>query len=465
MNLNQEISPEELHDGGTAVMKWARTGLSVLIAVAVLIALKWGVAFTKDKDAPETLLLRFYDAAGMETAASTLRDAGLHPMAAKLIMAMVAMTLGVLGIWALFWVANDLIGRLPSFVLREKIRPFIFVAPAVFLLVMYLVYPAVNTVWLSFTEDIIGKLPEEVPEEFMGAENVAQLLAEDAKKVEFVSYLINTSSFEIAKATVGKDEDSVLIIVRGNTVTAFGFQNYIFAFTDDAMHIAFRNNILWLLFGTSFSVGLGLLIAVLVDRIKREALAKSFIFLPLAISFVGASVIWKFVYAWQPAGRPQIGILNAVVTAFGAEPIPWLINAPLNTFALILIMVWLQTGFAMVVLSAALKGVPSELLEAARIDGAGEIAIFFKVIIPYIKGSIMTVGTTIFIAVLKVFDIVYVMTSGKFQTEVVANRMFVEMFNFRNFGRASALAVILLVVVIPIMIVNVRNLRQQGINQ
>ena len=204
---------------------------------------------------------------------------------------------------------------------------------------------------------------------------------------------------------------------------------------------------------------------MLVDRIKREALAKSFIFLPLAISFVGASVIWKFVYAWQPAGRPQIGILNAVVTAFGAEPIPWLINAPLNTFALILIMIWLQTGFAMVVLSAALKGVPSELLEAARIDGANEIAIFFKVIIPYIKGSIMTVGTTIFIAVLKVFDIVYVMTSGKFQTEVVANRMFVEMFNFRNFGRASALAVILLVVVIPIMIVNVRNLRQQGINQ
>jgi len=330
---------------------------------------------------------------------------------------------------------------------------------------MYLVYPAVNTIWLSFTEDIIGKLPEEVPEEFQGEENIAQLLAEDARKVEFVSYLINTSSFEIAKTAVGKDETSAWIIVRGDNVTVFGLQNYVFAFTDDAMHIAFRNNILWLIFGTSFSVGLGLLIAVLVDRIKREALAKSFIFLPLAISFVGASVIWKFVYAWQPAGRPQIGILNAVVTAFGAEPIPWLINAPLNTFALILIMIWLQTGFAMVVLSAALKGVPSELLEAARIDGAGEITIFGKVIIPYIKGSIMTVATTIFIAVLKVFDIVYVMTSGKFETEVVANRMFVEMFNFRNFGRASALAVILLVVVIPIMIINVRNLRQQGINQ
>lgn len=462
MSLNQVAPPQKSEDSAT-IVQWGRAGLSVLIAVVVLFALKWGIDFTKDKDAPETLLLRFYDAVGMETAAFTLRDAGLHPMAAKLILAMVAMTLGVVGIWALFWVANDLIGRLPSFTMREKIRPFVFVAPAVFLLVMYLVYPAVNTVWLSFTEDIIGRMPEEVPEEFAGAGNVAQLLAEDINKVEFGSYLINTAAFEVANVEI--NESNAWVIVRGDNITVFGFQNYIFAFTDSAMHIAFRNNVLWLLFGTVFSVGLGLMIATLVDRIKRESLAKSFIFLPLAISFVGASVIWKFVYAWQPAGRPQIGILNAVVTAFGGEPIPWLINAPINTFALILIMIWLQTGFAMVVLSAALKGVPSELLEAARIDGAGEVTIFRKVIIPYIKGSIMTVATTIFIAVLKVFDIVYVMTSGKFETEVVANRMFVEMFNFRNFGRASALAVILLVVVIPIMVVNVRNLRQQGINQ
>ena len=148
----------------------------------------------------------------------------------------------------------------------------------------------------------------------------------------------------------------------------------------------------------------------------------------------------------------------------GSDPIPWLIDKAFNNYALIAIIVWVQTGFAMVVLSAALKGVPQELLEAARIDGANEFQIFFRVIVPVIRGAIITVSTTIFISILKVFDIVYVMTSGKFDTEVIANRMFVEMFNFRNFGRASALAVILLLVVVPIMVVNIRNLRKQGIN-
>ncbi|MCB8977489.1 MAG: sugar ABC transporter permease [Ardenticatenaceae bacterium] len=231
------------------------------------------------------------------------------------------------------------------------------------------------------------------------------------------------------------------------------------------MQIAFRNNLLWLILGTGGSVVIGLVFASLVDRVKREALAKSFIFLPLAISFVGASVIWKFVYAWQPGNRAQIGLLNALVTGLGIEPIPWLIETSFNTYALIVIMIWLQTGFAMVVLSAALKGVPGEVLEAARMDGATELQLFFRIIIPMIQGSIITVSTTIFIAILKVFDIVYVMTSGKFDTEVIANRMFVEMFNFRNFGRASSLAVILLVVVVPIMVVNIRNLRRQGINR
>ncbi|MAT97631.1 MAG: ABC transporter [Anaerolineaceae bacterium] len=231
------------------------------------------------------------------------------------------------------------------------------------------------------------------------------------------------------------------------------------------MQIAFRNNLLWLIIGTGGSVAIGLVFASLVDRVKREALAKSFIFLPLAISFVGASVIWKFVYAWQPGDRAQIGLLNALVTNLGFEPVPWLIETSFNTYALIAIMIWLQTGFAMVVLSAALKGVPGEVIEAARMDGASELQLFFRVIIPMIQGAIITVATTIFIAILKVFDIVYVMTSGKFETEVIANRMFVEMFNFRNFGRASSLAVILLIVVVPIMVVNIRNLRRQGINQ
>jgi alpha-glucoside transport system permease protein len=237
--------------------------------------------------------------------------------------------------------------------------------------------------------------------------------------------------------------------------------NYRFAVTDPAMHVAFRNNLLWLFLGTSGSLVIGLLIATLVDRVKREALAKTFIFLPLTISMVGASVIWRFIYTWRPAGEEQIGLANAVATGLGAEPIAWLQTPPVNTLALIIIMVWLQTGFAMVVLSAALKGVPVELIEAARIDGASEPQLFFKVVLPSIRGSIITVATAIFIVILKVFDIVFVMTGGRFDTEVVANRMFNEMFRFRNFGRASALAVVLMVVVVPFMVINIRHVKRQ----
>ncbi|MCP3975407.1 MAG: sugar ABC transporter permease, partial [bacterium] len=158
-------------------------------------------------------------------------------------------------------------------------------------------------------------------------------------------------------------------------------------------------------------------------------------------------------------------LLNAIKTGtIGGDPIAWTQTPPLNTFALIIIMVWLMTGFSMVILSAALKGVPTEIVEAARIDGANERQLFFRIIVPLIKGSLITVSTTVFIAILKVFDIVFVMTGGSFDTEVVANRMFTEMFKFRNFGRASALAVVLLVVTIPIMVLNIRNLRRQGIN-
>jgi alpha-glucoside transport system permease protein len=225
----------------------------------------------------------------------------------------------------------------------------------------------------------------------------------------------------------------------------------------------FRNNLIWLVVGTAGSVGLGLLIAGLVDRVRREALAKTFIFLPLAISLVGASVIWRFVYQWRPEGQPQYGLVNAVLTTLGGEPVPIIQTPPINTFALILIMVWLQTGFAMVILSAAIKGVSVEVIEAARLDGASERQLFFSVIVPIIKGSIITVATTVAIVILKIFDIVYVMTGGRFDTDVVANRMFLEMFQFFNDGRAAALAVVLFVAVSPIMVINVRNLRRQGI--
>jgi alpha-glucoside transport system permease protein len=184
----------------------------------------------------------------------------------------------------------------------------------------------------------------------------------------------------------------------------------------------------------------------------------------MAISMVGASVIWRFMYWWQPEGETQIGLVNAMWTRLGNAPVAFMQTIPLNTFALILIMVWLMTGFAMVILSAAIKAVPQEMIEAARIDGASEVQIFFRVIMPNIKPSIITVTTTIFIAILKVFDIVFVMTGGSFDTDVVANKMFTEMFKFRSFGRASSLAVILLIAVIPIMVINIRNLKKQGLN-
>ena len=220
-----------------------------------------------------------------------------------------------------------------------------------------------------------------------------------------------------------------------------------------------RNNIWWLIVVTSFVVGLGLVISVMVDRVRWEATAKSIIFLPMAISAVGASVIWKFIYSFQPASRPQIGLLNAVVVALGGDPQGWLILQPWNNFFLMFIMIWILTGFAMVVLSSAIKGVPAELLEAACIDGSTEIQTFFRIIIPSIRGTLITITTTVIIMVLKVFDIVFVMTSGQFNTQVIANRMFQEMFTYRNAGRASALAMILLIAIIPVMVYNVRSMR------
>ncbi|MCA9897720.1 MAG: sugar ABC transporter permease [Anaerolineales bacterium] len=452
----------------------ARTALSVGVATAVFFILRWSVAFMKDREAPEQLLLNLYARLGLDSALATLQETGLEPLTGKLIITAVALLVGIGGVWVLFWVANDLIARLP-FGVRERIRPFIFVGPAILLLATYLIYPAFNTLYTSISEDILS-VPEIVPEQYWASDSIAADLVDDAENLTFSRYLIDTDQFELARVIA--NEKPVWLLIRPKTITdeagaerrvfgltALGLQNYQFAFTSPEMQIAFRNNLLWLILGTGGSVVIGLVFATLVDRVKREALAKSFIFLPLAISFVGASVIWKFVYAWQPGNRAQIGLLNALVTNLGLEPIPWLIETSFNTYALIVIMIWLQTGFAMVVLSAALKGVPGEVIEAARMDGATELQLFFRVIIPMIQGSIITVSTTIFIAILKVFDIVYVMTSGKFDTEVIANRMFVEMFNFRNFGRASSLAVILLVVVVPIMVVNIRNLRRQGINR
>ena len=343
-----------------------------------------------------------------------LRDpnvfAGLSPSLSKLAQALVAMILGVGGIWALFHAANVMIEALPGRA-TDFLRPYVFVVPAVAVVGLYLIYPTVGTVVESFTDVPAGADP---------------------------------------------------------------LTNYRQAFTNQEVLQAMRNNLVWLLIAPAVSVVIGLAFAALVDRVRREAVAKTFVFMPLAVSFVGASVIWRFMYAWKPPGQPQIGVLNAIWVAAGGvlvdvgllaevEPVAWLQVIPWNTVALIAIMVWLQVGLAMVILSAAIKGVPPELIEAARIDGASELQSFFRVTVPSIWGSILTVFTTIAIAVLKVFDIIFVTTGGNFDTSVVAVRMYQEMFRFRNFGQATTMAVILLLAVLPLMAINIRNLRRQGI--
>lgn len=457
---------------------WRRWLAGLATAAALFLVLRWGVDFTKDRDAPERLLLQLYQWLGLENAAAALQQNGMNPLAAKGVLMVVALLTGVLGIWAIYWVLNLLVDVLPR-KWEKRLRPLVFISPSLFLLGTFLIYPAFNTIYTSLSEDI-ASLPAEVPAHFWDSDTIAADYAAAVDGLRFDGYLLDTDQVELARATLGEGEEgeALWLLIRPQTVedreggsrraftlTTLGLQNYTFAFTNPEMRVAFRNNFLWLLLGTGGSVILGLIVATLVDRVRWEPLAKSLIFLPQAISFVGASVIWRFVYAWQPPAREQIGLLNAIVTWLGGEPVPWLIESPINTYALIVIMIWLQAGFAMVILSAALKAVDHDLVEAARIDGASEWQIFFRVILPLIRGAILTVTTTIFIAVLKVFDIVYVMTSGKYETEVVANRMFVEMFTFRNFGRASALAVLLLLVVLPLMILNIRNLQRQGISE
>jgi len=312
---------------------------------------------------------------------------------------LLAILVGVGGIVALYVVMDLLIRLLPDKA-QQRIRPWVYLGPLLFILTFYLVYPTLNTVYLSFL---------------------------DKHSERFV-----------------------------------GLDNYIFTVTNPAMRVAFRNNLLWLVLLTTFSVGLGLIIAVLANRVRYETVAKSIIFLPLAISFVGASVIWRFVYAFKPAEVPQIGLLNAtLVSLLGAEPVGWLVNKATNNFALIAVGVWLQTGFCMVVLSAAIKSIPTEIIEAARVDGANGWQIFWRVIVPMISSTIAVVATTVIINALKAFDIVFVLTNGNRGTEVLANRMYKEMFHFRDFGRASAIAVILLLAIIPVMAANIRRFQEQ----
>ena len=232
-----------------------------------------------------------------------------------------------------------------------------------------------------------------------------------------------------------------------------GLENYIWFFGDPGTLEALRNSVLWVVFMTAGVVGLGLLIAILVDRVRYEPIAKTAIFVPLAISFVAAAIIWKFMYQYRPPGAPQTGTVNAVVGLFGLGPSTGSARRSLliSNFSLIFIGVWIWTGFAMVILSAGLKGISVELLEAARVDGANEWQVFRRIILPLLMPTIFVVGTTIVITALKSFDIVFTLTNGAFGTDVIARKMYAEMFTFSDFGRASAVAIVLLLAIVPFM--------------
>lgn len=319
--------------------------------------------------------------------------------APQLLVAGFAILWGVGGVALLFTVANMLVEGMSN-KWQGRIQPYVFVGPGVMLLTWFLLLPTVRTFWQSLF---------------------------DASSTNFV-----------------------------------GLDNFADIFTKSDTLETFRNNLIWLIVGTGMCVILGLLVAVLADRSKFETLAKSLIFLPMAISLVGAGIIWKFVYAYQPPGEQQIGLLNAIVTTFGGQPQTWIFdNQPWNNLFLVAVLVWMQTGFAMVIFSAALKGVPDDLLEAARLDGASEIQSFFRIIVPYIQGTLITVTTTIAIFSLKIFDVVRVMTGGQYGTDVVATKFYRTYFTERDHGGGAALAIVLFLAVLPVMFYNLRQLRKQ----
>ncbi len=334
--------------------------------------------------------------------------------APRWVVASVAIVWGVGGVAVLYWVFNGLVERLPD-QWRLRLIPFVFVGPALAILFWYLAFPVVRTFWLSlFWRD--------------GPPQGANII-EALQSPAFV-----------------------------------GLSNYATLFTERLLQEALRNNLMWIVFGSTFSVILGLLVAVLADRSRFERVSKSLVFLPMAISFVGASVIWNFMYAIRPAEATQIGLLNAIIVGLGGQPFAFdkaVAIQPWNNLFLIVIVIWLQTGYSMVLFSAALKGIPEEHLEAARVDGATEIQIFFRIMIPSILGTIITVWTTIVIFTLKIFDVVWVMTGGQFGTHVIATQFYRQSFTARNSGVGSAIAIILLITVIPVLIYNLRQFKEQ----
>lgn len=309
---------------------------------------------------------------------------------------------GIAGALAVYLLLNKFAEALPGR-WEHRIKPYLFVAPAVAAIGVYLIYPTVVTVIDSF-KNSDGTA-------FVGLDNFSKLLATPAFRQTLL------------------------------------------------------NSLLWIAVVPATCIVVGLLVAALADRLssRAEKAAKTIIFMPMAISAVGSATVWRFMYATQPPGTPQTGLLNGIVTAAGHDPVPWLQQTTwhANSLLLMVMLLWGQAGFSMVLLSAAIKGVPTETTEAARMDGAGELRIFWRVVIPQVRGTLITVFVTVLIGVMKIFDVIYVMTDGAFNTNVVGLEFFNQLFTNYNYGYASAIVVMLLVAIVPIMIYQIRQFRAE----
>ena len=357
----------------------ARSGLQWILRIAVALAVTTGAVLSF------VLVFNF------------LRDS----QANRTLVVLVAVAFGVAGVFFVYWGANRAVNMLPAR-FREGVRPYVFVGPCLVILAVFLVYPVINTLIVSF---------------------------KDANSESFV-----------------------------------GFDNFKFVFTDSTMLTALRNTLGWIILVPIVATAIGLLFATLADKLHHgEAFSKSMIFLPLATSFAGASIVWQFIYDFRPTGfGSNIGLLNGIMIGLGKNTVPWLDQKPWNNLMLMVIMVWMQTGFAMVILSAAIKSVPDEIVEAARIDGASEFQVFRRIIVPTILPTIVVVGTYMVINAMKVFDIVFVMGNAEGRdTTVLAERMITWFFQRDDDGKGAAIAVVLFLAIIPVMIWNIRRFREQ----
>ena len=324
----------------------------------------------------------------------------------KILIGLLGLVFGIGGAIVFFRFLNMVVEGMPSR-LSEGLIPYAFLLPALSLLGLMLIYPTVQTVVYSFA---------------------------NADSTDWV-----------------------------------GLENYTTIFATGEFWQALLNNVLWILIVPIITVAFGLAVAVLADKLspQGEKISKSLIFLPMSISFVGASTIWGLVYTFRAPDTNQTGVLNAILVGLGGDPQPWLQidTARLNSLLLMVILIWLQTGFAMVLISSAIKGVPEDTIEAGRMDGAGEIRIFWQVVLPQVRPTLLAVFITVLILVLKVFDIIYVMTNGRDNTDVIANLYFRKLFVERQAGESSAIVVVLLVLIIPILVYQVRSFKAQEANR